>query len=128
MVSALRSALRDVYERYKAYKERSETLEAEATRKLGAYAAETAAMLRQWGSDPGINGAYVETQLQARNGQFKNIEGREADRQINNRASFESDLLSVLEDIVRRDGHILEVCAWLSLHPALPIEMFGANG
>lgn len=128
MVSSLRSALRDVYERYKAYKERSETLEAEASRKLGAYTAETAAMLRQWGSDPNINGTYVETQLQARNGQFKNIEGREADRQISNRASFEADLLSVLEDIVRRDGHILEVCAWLSRRAALPMGMFGANG
>lgn len=67
-------------------------------------------MLRQWGSDPNINGVYVETQLQARNGLYKNMEGREADRQINNRASFEADLLSILEDIVSSDRKILEVC------------------
>lgn len=124
VVSSLRSALRDVYERYKAYKERSETLEAEATRKLSAYTAETAGMLRQWGGDPNINGGYVETQLQARNGQYKSMEGREADRQINNRASFEADLLSILEDIVNKDGKILEVC----VAPSIALRCIAGGG
>lgn len=109
LVSSLRTALRDVYERYKAYKERSAALEAEAAKKLGDYAAETAGKLREWGSDPTVNGTHVEAQLQVRNAQYKHIENREVDRQTSNRASFEADLASILEDIVKRDACILEV-------------------